>query len=103
MESSYAELETIARLMGINAEGLLYRGMTHALPSRGEPVDSQGAQLIIREAMKDDPAPLFVTFLGPLTDLASALLLEPRIDSRLILEDLFCKLALFAQRHKSDS
>ncbi|MEG2166423.1 MAG: nucleoside hydrolase, partial [Ruthenibacterium sp.] len=47
------------------------------------PVDSEGARLIIREAMKEDARPLFVTFMGPLTDLASAYLLEPRIAGRL--------------------
>jgi inosine-uridine nucleoside N-ribohydrolase len=33
--------------------------------------------------MKDDPRPLYVLFLGPLTDLASAYLQEPRIANRL--------------------
>jgi inosine-uridine nucleoside N-ribohydrolase len=33
--------------------------------------------------MKDDPLPLFITFQGPLTDLASAYLQEPRIAERL--------------------
>lgn len=33
--------------------------------------------------MKDDPRLLFVTFLGPITDLASAVLLEPKIQGRL--------------------
>lgn len=83
MERSYAELETVMDKMHFEKTGMLYRGATHAMPSRKEPVDSEGARLIIREAMKDDPAPLFVTFMGPLTDLGSALLIEPRIASRL--------------------
>ena len=83
MERSYAELETIFDKMGFPKEGMLYRGAPHALQDRSHPVDSEGAQLIIREAMKDDPRPLFATFLGPLTDMASALLMEPRIADRL--------------------
>lgn len=82
MERSYAELETIFDKMGFAKEGMLYRGAPHALPSKSEPVDSEGARLIIREAMKDDPRPLYITFLGPLTDMASALLMEPRIAER---------------------
>lgn len=82
MERSYRELETIFDKMGFDKDGMLYRGAPHALPDAKTPVDSQGAQLIIREAMKDDPRPLFITFLGPLTDMASALLLEPKIASR---------------------
>ena len=46
------------------------------------PADSAGARLIIEEAMKDDPRPLHVAFLGPLTDMAAAILLEPRIVHR---------------------
>ena len=38
--------------------------------------------MIIREALKDDPRPLHVAFLGPLTDMASALLEEPAIAER---------------------
>ena len=83
MEQSYAELETIMDKMHFKKSGLLYRGATHALRSRKEPVDSEGARLIISEAMKDDPTPLYVTFMGPLTDIASALLIEPRIANRL--------------------
>lgn len=83
MLRSYRELEVIFEKLGFDAEGLLYHGAPRALPSETEPVDSEGARLIVREAMKDDPRPLFVTFLGPLTDLASALLIEPRIADRL--------------------
>jgi len=83
MEQSYQELETIFDKMGFDKTGMLYHGAPSALPSVHEPVDSEGARLIVQEAMKDDPRPLFVTFLGPLTDMASALLMEPRIADRL--------------------
>lgn len=83
MERSYRELETIFEKMELPAQGLIYRGAPHALTDRRTPVDSEGTRLIIREAMKDDPRPLYVLFLGPLTDLASAYLLEPRIAGRL--------------------
>lgn len=83
MERSYRELETIFDKMELPKEGMLYHGAPHAMPDKATPVDSEGARLIIREAMKDDHRPLYVTFLGPLTDLASAYLLEPRIAKRL--------------------
>ena len=38
--------------------------------------------------MKDDPRPLYVAFLGPLTDMAAALLMEPRIAERNIMRRL---------------
>ena len=42
-------------------------------------MESNGANLIIEEAMKNDERPLHIAFLGPLTDMASALLIEPEI------------------------
>lgn len=83
MEQSVQELETIFDKMHLPKEGMVFHGAPHPMVDRNTPVDSEGARLIIREAMKDDPRPLYVTFLGPLTDMASALLMEPRIASRL--------------------
>lgn len=83
MEQSYQELELICEKMGFQKEGLLFHGATHALSDTKTPVESEGARLIIEEAMKEDDRPLFVTFMGALTDLASAYLLEPRIENRL--------------------
>ncbi|MBQ8653392.1 MAG: nucleoside hydrolase [Clostridia bacterium] len=82
MERSYRELETIFDKMGFDKTGMLYHGAPHAIGKDKQPIDSEGAQLIIREAMKDDPRPLYITFLGPLTDMACALMLEPRIAGR---------------------
>lgn len=83
MEQSYKELETVFDKMDFSTEGLLYKGAPTPLNDKTTPINSEGAQLIIREAMKNDPRPLYVTFMGPLTDLACAYLLEPRIAKRL--------------------
>jgi inosine-uridine nucleoside N-ribohydrolase len=83
MEASFQELERLFNKMAIPTQELLYHGAVNPLVDRFTPVDSEGARLIIKEALADDPRPLFVTFLGPLTDLASAYLLEPRIAGRL--------------------
>ena len=79
MDASFREIQTILRLMNISDEGLAVQGASHALPNENSPKASPGAELIINEAMANDPRPLFVTFLGPLTDIASAYLMEPRI------------------------
>ena len=57
-------------------------GAAHAIPDEATPADSPAARLIVEEAMKDDDRPLHVAFYGPLTDMASALLLEPKIQDR---------------------
>jgi len=44
---------------------------------------SEAAKAIVAEAMRDDPLPLIFTCGGPLSNLADALTLEPRIASRL--------------------
>ncbi|NOV01083.1 nucleoside hydrolase [Paenibacillus sp. LMG 31457] len=83
MEESYEEVEHVLRLMGMRGQYDVYRGAPHKIRDIHTPVPSEGSQLIIDEAMKDDPRPLFVIFQGPLTDLASAYLQEPRIADRL--------------------
>jgi len=83
MEESYEEIQKLLTLMDIQGQVDVYKGAERALADETTPVNSEGAQLIIREALKDDPSPLFVIFLGPLTDLASAYLLEPKIADKL--------------------
>jgi inosine-uridine nucleoside N-ribohydrolase len=57
-------------------------GAARELPDERTPQPSAGAELIVEEAMRADAGPLFVAFYGPLTDMASALLMEPRIAER---------------------
>lgn len=83
MEKSFHEIEVIFDKMGMNKEGLMYHGCERPMESQTEIIKSEGAELIITEALKDDKRPLYVLFLGPLTDLASAYLQEPRIANRL--------------------
>ena len=83
MEESYEEVQKILELMDLSGKVPVKKGAKRAIPDEQTPEGSEGAQLIIQEALKDDPSPLFVIFLGPLTDMASALLLEPQIENRL--------------------
>ena len=61
----------------------IFHGGVTALPDKNTPVDSESARFISEEAMKDDPRPLFVCFLGATTEIASAYLMEPRIADKL--------------------
>ena len=83
MMDSFRELELVFDKMGFPKEKLLFKGAPTAIPDKFTPVDSEGARLIIKESMKDDPRKLYITFMGPITDLASAYLIEPRIAGRL--------------------
>jgi inosine-uridine nucleoside N-ribohydrolase len=82
---SRVEVDLLLRLMGLTGQVTVADGAPAALPDEHTPVPSPGADLIIREALRDDPRPLYVAFYGPLTDMASALLLEPRIAERRVI------------------
>lgn len=82
LQDSHDEVLLLLRLMGLEGKVRVADGAPGALPDEKTPVPSAGAQLIIQEALRDDPRPLHVAFYSPLTDMASALLLEPRIAER---------------------
>ncbi|MCI8625286.1 MAG: nucleoside hydrolase [Lachnospiraceae bacterium] len=85
MQASFEEVEKIVSLMGVQEEyaGKLLHGATFPLADETTPNPSEGAQAIIEEAMKDDERRLFILLQGCLTDLAAAILMEPKICDRL--------------------
>lgn len=78
MQDSYDEIKKVLDLMKKDDVTILH-GAEKALETEESPMVSEGAELIIKEAMKEDERPLYVAFLGPLTDMASALLMQPEI------------------------
>lgn len=82
LAESAAEVDLLLDLMDMRGAVMVANGAPHAIPDETTPVDSPGARLIVSEALREDAGPLFVAFLGPLTDMASALLLEPSIAER---------------------
>jgi inosine-uridine nucleoside N-ribohydrolase len=83
MLDSRDEIELLLTLMGLEGKVTVANGAPNAIPDEATPQDSPGARLIIEEsklATKDSP--LYVSFLGPLTDMASAILLDPEIVNR---------------------
>ncbi len=82
LQDSHEEVERLLSLMDLEGKVRLEDGARGPLPDETTPMPSPGADLIIEEAMKDDPRPLFVAFLGPLTDMASARFMEPKLNER---------------------
>ncbi|MDP4505371.1 nucleoside hydrolase [Nonomuraea turcica] len=83
MEESREEIDLLLDLLGLADSVTVANGAATALPDEHTAVDSPGARLIIEEsrlASQDDP--LHVAFLGPLTDMASAILLDPELVRR---------------------
>jgi inosine-uridine nucleoside N-ribohydrolase len=61
----------------------ILKGARQEFPDKEHPPESPGADFIIAEAMKDDNTPLFIALQGCVTDLAAAILKEPRITRRM--------------------
>ncbi|GII76999.1 hypothetical protein Sru01_19810 [Sphaerisporangium rufum] len=83
MQDSRAEVDLLLKYLDMQGRVRVENGAPFPMPTLYIPVPSPGAELIIEEAMRDDAeGPLYVAFFGPLTDMASALLMEPRIAER---------------------
>ena len=83
MAESREEVDLLLDLMGLSGQVVVADGSATALLDESTPAPSAGAELIIEEsrlASVDDP--LFVAFLGPLTDMATAILQDPAIVHR---------------------
>lgn len=82
-----AELaQDMLRLMDRAGQVPVHVGSDKRMPGPSTPVRSAGAEAIVAEAMRTDSAlPLYVAVGGGLNEVASALLIEPRIASRFTL------------------
>ena len=84
MAKSYDEILRLLDLMDIDPGGLVYRGATGYLPDADTPVGSAAAEHLVDVAMAATDAPLYVVAIGAITNVASALLMEPRIAERIV-------------------
>jgi inosine-uridine nucleoside N-ribohydrolase len=83
MAESRQEIDHLLDLMGLAGRVAVANGAPGPIGDDRAPRDSSGARLIIAESMLATPEdPLYVSFLGPLTDMASAILLDPDIVAR---------------------
>lgn len=85
-EHAVAVVEDVFSRMGLRSRDRIVRGAEHALEDSSTPRRSPAVDAIITEALREDTEqPLYYAAGGGLTDLASALLIEPRIAPRLTL------------------
>lgn len=87
MERSYQEILKLLKLAEReDLTPLVYRGSKQYLFAEDRPVDSEAARAIVAEAMEHTPEkPLYVVAIGAITNVASALLLEPAIRERVVI------------------
>ncbi len=84
MERSYEEILRVLDRLGRSPEGLAHRGSDRWLESVDEPVESAATADLIERAMTRRDGPLYVLAIGAITNVASALLLEPRLVERIV-------------------
>ena len=84
MEKSYEEILRILQRLDRSHEGFVFRGSPTYLPARNEPVISDAAQDLVTRAMAPREGPLYVLAIGAITNVASAILLEPDIIQRIV-------------------
>lgn len=85
-EISVSRAEEILELVGKAGSVTVRPGAPGPMTKEGVPVESEGARLIVEEARKASPErPLYLLFGGPLTDIASAWLMDPSISKNVVL------------------
>ncbi|MFB9276679.1 nucleoside hydrolase [Cohnella cellulosilytica] len=80
MEKSYEEILRILDRLGRPSDGFVFPGSDRYLPAADVPVDSPAARDLVAKALassEDDP--LYVVAIGAITNVASAILLNPDI------------------------
>ncbi len=81
LELSYQEAVKVRDLVDPASEIPVFRGSTKYLPDKNTPVDSEAARYIIEAANKASDR-IYIIAIGCLTNVASAILMQPDIVSR---------------------
>lgn len=77
------EADKLIKVLNIHSKVTVVEGAAKGIENLTTPQESEGANLIIREAMKDDPRPLYILCGAGLTTIASAFKKEPKISKRI--------------------
>lgn len=84
MEKSYAEILRVLEALGASRRDFVYRGSKRFLPGAWKPVDSPAARDLIQRALASQEERLHVVAVGAPTNVASAILMEPRIKEKIV-------------------
>ncbi|HEY5561549.1 MAG TPA: nucleoside hydrolase [Clostridiaceae bacterium] len=84
MEKSYDEILKILKLLKVPQEGSVYRGSRNYLKDSNTPQESEAARDLVKKAMTCGEEPLYVVAIGAITNVASAILIEPKIIEKIV-------------------
>ncbi len=83
MTKSYEEVLRLLKFLGRAPANFAYTGSDRFMQSAGKPVESAAARDLIAKALKPREKPLYVATLGAPTNVASAILMEPKIKEKI--------------------
>jgi inosine-uridine nucleoside N-ribohydrolase len=83
MLKSYDEILRLLDRLDAMKDDYVFKGSHCYLPNKMTPVESEAAETIIKLA-HEATAPLYVTAIGAITNVASAILLDPEIASKIV-------------------
>ena len=85
MEKSYQEILRLLKMLGKSPEGFAFRGSDRYLEDVTKPIRSEAAHDLVKKAMASSPEdPLYVVPVGCITNVASAILIEPKIIENIV-------------------
>jgi Inosine-uridine nucleoside N-ribohydrolase len=85
MIKSYQEITRLLGSMKISANDFVYKGSDRFMQAPDKPVESDAARDLIKKAMDgNDDHPLYVVAIGAITNVASAILLQPEIIKKIV-------------------
>lgn len=86
MLKSYEEIFKLLNLMDVNKNNFVFKGSTGYLNGADVPRESDAARDLIKRAKNyDEEEPLYVLATGAITNIASAILLEPEIIKNIVI------------------
>jgi hypothetical protein len=83
LELSYREIIKIYDLLNIPSMGKVFRGSDQYMFAPDAPIESDAAHDLVRRAMASEKF-LYVVAIGEVTNIASAILIEPKIVNKLV-------------------
>lgn len=83
MERSYEEIIRLLERLGVSTADRVFKGSDRYLPSASEYVSSDAARHLV-ELSRSGEGPLYVAAIGAITNVASAILLDPGIIDRIV-------------------
>lgn len=84
MEKSYEEILQLLKRMNVSPDGFVFKGSESYLPGAFTPCPSAAAEDLVKRAMASGDEPLYVAAIGAITNVASAILMEPKIIEKIV-------------------